>query len=615
MPSKLLLQLIPEFKSKDVPHPPFPHLLRSNIPPTEIEASIVRDVIATAETEESRLTKMLSNHDNTTTLTNLKSKLRLDRTHRFIVEHKAILSTIRRVPPEILQSIFIYTLPNTPTLVEFGISELPWALSQVCQLWRFSMLSFSVMWRDFPVIQLDQPYTKKQSYLDFLSEMLKRSGNTPIRLVITDQGSENIAHPVLNMLVLQSDRWQEIKIRALLALLLLPTFQMIKGHLASLQSLFLNIHPEDFQVPIDLFWIAPQLRHLDIIGSTSHFIFPTGQLVDFCQTPASFNQIIRIISSSPSLRRLRFFQGFPHSESVLPVMTPLTLPDLIDLDVYIHPLLFLHDSLTLFNNLTIPAIEQLRYESVSENVIGPIRSMILRSGSPCLLKVLHLQVQIDAGELPSLLRLTPLLTDLVTTLPSDEDISAFIFDGNTPPLVPLLDQCVFSYRDGRNRVETIQAIRLFASSRCDLLDNATSTETALPSGGFHRLKIFRICFGSRPNRYRQYFEGWVQSDMSDELCKQRGRLVAIIPELRLGWHNTSFKRKFNLKWKKVVIGLLSHLETLKVEKVSDIGVSIQLLLKKFDLPSHGCWIYIRYLSYILLYTRSAQKRMLDPHFV
>jgi len=192
------------------------------------------------------------------------------------------------------------------------------------------------------------------------------------------------------------------------------------------------------------------------------------------------------------------------------------------------------------------------------------------------LKVLHLQIQFDAGELPSLLRLTPLLTDLITTLPSDEDISAFIFDGTTPPLVPLLDQCVFLFRDDHNpdrRVETIQAIRLFASSRCDLLDNATSTETALPSGGFHPLTIFRICFGSRPNRYRQYFEGWVQSDMSDELCKQRGRLVAIIPELRLGWYNTSFKRKFNLKWKKVVIGLLSHLETLKVEKVSDIGIS------------------------------------------
>jgi hypothetical protein len=99
------------------------------------------------------------------------------------------------------------------------------------------------MWRDLPPVDLDKVYTKEKPYLDFLTEVLKRSSNTPIRLNILGIGNEHIRHPALDMLVLHSDRWQEIRIHSRLALR--PAFQKIKGRLSSLQSLSLIDKSED----------------------------------------------------------------------------------------------------------------------------------------------------------------------------------------------------------------------------------------------------------------------------------------------------------------------------------------------------------------------------------
>ena len=85
-------------------------------------------------------------------------------------------------------------------------------------------------------------------------------------------------------------------------------------------------------------------------------------------------------------------------------MTTLRLPDLTLLSVYFYQVSTLCES--FFNNLTIPAIENLSValetdgEENEENVIAPICSMILRSGS-CLLRVLRLYVQFVPGELSS----------------------------------------------------------------------------------------------------------------------------------------------------------------------------------------------------------------------
>ena len=97
-----------------------------------------------------------------------------------------------------------------------------------------------------------------------------------------------------------------------------------------------------------------------------------------------------------------------------------------------------------FSNITLPAIEELHLTIYDDkNCIIPICFMILRSSLPCLLRMLYLDYCADMDNLSSLLKLTPLLTSLTVNFPPVDDIFALIFDGNTPPLAPPLDECKF----------------------------------------------------------------------------------------------------------------------------------------------------------------------------
>lgn len=67
------------------------------------------------------------------------------------------------------------------------------------------------------------------------------------------------------------------------------------------------------------------------------------------------------------------------------------------------------------------------------------------------------------GEVSSLLKLTPLVTNLSINFPPPRDIFALIRDRNTPLLVPLLNECEFvvwySDDDDRPSTETVQALQ------------------------------------------------------------------------------------------------------------------------------------------------------------
>ena len=576
----------------NLPQPPFPHLLLSNIPPTDSEASLVRDAITTAYTEESRLKEMAASHLSGLRPLTSKALMKLNceicRTRQFIVEHEAILSTIRRIPIDILQDIFILTLPtldvsvlDSPTLIygppplSFGFSEHPWALSHVCQLWRMIVLSCSIMWKDLPdTILLDKVHTREKPYLDYLTEILKRSRNRPIRFRVQYYHID-ISHPVTEMLVHESNRWQTVRITGSLSLMY--ALQKIKGRLSSLQSLHLNLSSEDLTDytvhEFELFRIAPQLRHVSNSSCPPFkLIFPNHQLVNYSQYGGSISDFIRVIFSSPDLRILRLADGLDDDDddADMRVLRPYTFPHLTTFCV--SGMLFSFHQQFL-SNLTLPAMEELHLEmDGDENFIVPLRSMILRSGLPCLLRIFFLEFDGNLGNLSSLFKLTPLLTSLTVNLPPVDDIFALVFDGSTTPLVPLLEECKFLLShdtDDSLPTETIQALKLLASSRCELHDDPMFLEM-LQSGKFHRLKTFHVCFNSSAHVYVRDFEGWAHSHMADELSKQRRCLLIMLP-----WNfRDSSSRKFDLIWKRKVTGVLTHLETLEVEKATDIRVSL-----------------------------------------
>jgi F-box-like len=64
----------------------------------------------------------------------------------FLAEHRALLSPIRQMPPDILRNIFSYCLPyDTPERV-MEVSEAPMLLTQICSHWRGLALKTPTLW-------------------------------------------------------------------------------------------------------------------------------------------------------------------------------------------------------------------------------------------------------------------------------------------------------------------------------------------------------------------------------------------------------------------------------------------------------------------------------------
>jgi len=172
--------------------PPFPHLLHSNAVPTEAEAFLIKRAITDAHLLYTRLHRILHGSDIRSIWggrLHLRAITRynLECTIDFIEEQSAILSPIRKLPPEILEQIFIGTLPPYPMDIStrrYQNADLPWELSQVCQSWRATALSTSILWATIPTVDLGANHTSGHNYLVFLLELFNRSRHVDLHICV-----------------------------------------------------------------------------------------------------------------------------------------------------------------------------------------------------------------------------------------------------------------------------------------------------------------------------------------------------------------------------------------------------------------------------------------------
>ncbi|KAJ7312408.1 hypothetical protein DFH08DRAFT_645378, partial [Mycena albidolilacea] len=116
----------------------------SNEPPDESEFPFVRSVVSKTEASLAGLDAEIANLRE-----NLK-RLEEDRAALFSYQMRntAILSPLRRVPPELLREIFSWTLPllESPGEVSHGIGQSPWLITQISSRWRAVSLSTPSLW-------------------------------------------------------------------------------------------------------------------------------------------------------------------------------------------------------------------------------------------------------------------------------------------------------------------------------------------------------------------------------------------------------------------------------------------------------------------------------------
>ena len=536
------LQCLAGISKIELPEPPFPHLLHSNIPPSDSEALIILKVV-------SRVQETIQEHGPADRMT----KYQFNRACQFVHAHKGVLSVIRRIPPELLQEIFILVAAFPEGL------NIPWALSQVCQLWRTTALSVSVLWSRLPTIHLrkDTP----QSFLPQIGELLVRSRDAPIHIYIYSPYGVVYDHPIIDILVLHSERWQSVTIDS--TTVMVSALKGVKGRLSSLKMLSLTVFPSPGVVgPFDMFEDAPQLRSVNMDGPHPGDIrLPFSQLTHYRERLMGGTSTIALATSLTTLETVRC-AGSPN-------MPIVTFPFLLILKVNFEGL-----TQEFLENLTLPAIRVIWTSGFCGHLITILTTMISHSHSPCLLQKLTLRTsELDPGELTRLLRLTPHLVYLDLPLPPPEDLTNLIIRQNKRPLVPLLEMLIFQ-ADALRPTETGQILNALAVSRCNSLRHNSTSTISRDVRNRHVLEELRIDFQSpRSCHYElRFLENWLQSETSEQLEMLKEKLIQELPELEQG--RSARKRK--LKGCDKVLDILSEIQRLQIKNVNDIYVRYDL---------------------------------------
>ena len=583
-----ILPILPGVSRLKLPESPVPHLLLTNDPPIDEKIAVVQDVIAKASDEEQSMRrkifiKSLSNgsHGYWRTVTDHK----IDRVVRFIQQHRGVVSAQRRLPPEIIQEIFIwFACPRTHSRWTSN-SELPWVLGQVCRSWRASALSLSSLWSHLPTIDLakSDPRARTKLQVEYLDELLRRSRFAPLDIYIFSLGFSGTRHPVIDLLTRHCERWQVLTVKMNTASL--PRLREIKGRLPRLESLNLYLSGYEEGIPtIDMFDGAPQLRQVDVGGPfLAELSLPFSQLAHYKDKIRMRNSITRVVTAANSLEALTVLELCESSST--PPIPAVTLPALKKLQVK-----FCCTRPDFLSNLTAPILEEIKLVSYHDegNLIPSLITIISNSSTPCVLKILRFRTHsVRAGQLPELLRLTPDLRTLDMPIPPAADINAFAYDR----LAPRLESCEFFIDDviGTSHDAQINAALNAVTMRCEVLDVdfesdeklehdviVPSPQSDLPPlvvGGLRPLKKFMIHFDrSRWIPAQQAaLEGWPASVGSERLRNLKAHLHEELPELDA--RRPRRVRKLDKMWVERVRQWLEEIEDMEVVDVRDIYVS------------------------------------------
>ncbi|THV07101.1 hypothetical protein K435DRAFT_742724, partial [Dendrothele bispora CBS 962.96] len=269
---------------------PFEHLLTTNVCPTDAEfdsvfASLVRPIerVSSLSTEITKLETSLH-------------KLRSEREclTSYINAHKPILSPARRIPPEILATIFIHTLPcdRFPTR---SVNESPLLLGRVCSLWRAVSLSIPELWNRLHIVipssadsnLLCQVLSARAKYVE---TWLSRSGALPISFSLYSynwtqhapaqdarETMISIIHTMMSSLLHFSKRWKQVDFRVpgiIYKLLREPIGSLTREDVPLLESFKVEFSTwgiTDITEPEYFFGIlqAPALRSVSFTGLCS----------------------------------------------------------------------------------------------------------------------------------------------------------------------------------------------------------------------------------------------------------------------------------------------------------------------------------------------------------
>ncbi|KAJ7750358.1 hypothetical protein B0H16DRAFT_1724755 [Mycena metata] len=379
-------------------------LLTSNDPPLDSDVPFIRAVIWDGQMQVDALNKQI--HDLEATLAGLVQSR--DMAAENVRQHRAIISPVRCLPPELLCDIFALSLNDKP-------------------------VSYPPLWCSIATLSLkDTTSTQTQ---------LLRSATAPLNISC---GKEKPIDAWFDLVFAHSRRWRTLHIHDLTPNVGgLDLFEPVRGRLDQLQELTITCC---YGKVSDVFAVAPNLRRVvltdtQFTNASPHMSIPWEQITHYRGTCAPETQT-EILKAAQNLLFCEISLLYDTDSAVS--ATPTILPHLRGLSLA---------GASFLTELATPVLETLvlHYDALS-----PLPSFIQRSS--CTLNKLVLKGCEFGPKLIPVLRDLPALVYLLVErsrygYSPQEFFQAMTFTGATSILCPNLTTMVYGHWDFRSLLQ------------------------------------------------------------------------------------------------------------------------------------------------------------------
>ncbi|KAJ6501880.1 hypothetical protein C8R45DRAFT_1091808 [Mycena sanguinolenta] len=408
-----------------LPQPPVPpndlaDLLRSSAPINGVEFSHTTAYIDELRSQVGMLDTAIAS-----------LQLRRSELQQSIKTHKAILSPIRRLPPEIIGEIFSLVVHATfcvhvrPPVTEHA----PWVFTRVCRHWSAVALATPALWSTI-FVDLDRVGHGRELPLTKLC--LARSKSAPLTVHIFHERGGYNSHlaEVLDTVLDLSDRWKTVNLHIISSFH--ATCQLLRQltsirNLSNLRTLLISIPlyttGEDtvFDAAFwDIFAFTPQLRSLEALAWDARhwlrtpFSLPWHQLTRVRTTFTSNAEALSTLRGLALIVECKF--AFQRIE-VLPVDSrTIPLPYLHSLVLQVEtethdPVVIYQPHTSLLDFLETPCLQNLTtHETADEDAV---LGLITRSNCAVSLTSFRFHLSsINNSMILQVLRKMPHLTSL-----------------------------------------------------------------------------------------------------------------------------------------------------------------------------------------------------------
>ncbi|KAJ6573380.1 hypothetical protein DFH09DRAFT_1277033 [Mycena vulgaris] len=182
-------------------------MLHTNAVPSDVVCESIRHFLQGPQKELAYLTEEILRLES---LLEEASNKR-DCLKQFIDAHLALVSPVRRLPDDIVGTIFVAALPSTRNPA-ISSDEAPLLLCQICRSWRIIALATPRLWARIHVVV--QTQSRIQNLTDMVTSWLARSGTVPLEFsIFFSRTFESTCDPSLLVatLVGLSPRWKDIQ--------------------------------------------------------------------------------------------------------------------------------------------------------------------------------------------------------------------------------------------------------------------------------------------------------------------------------------------------------------------------------------------------------------------